>query len=227
MASPSVTIGAPGRFLGDLESADRAGPAGEGREEGLVHFALARRAGLGRVRRDRDVAVDLVAADLGFLRGLRRRLVPAPRNRRRGRRFRWRCGIPPSGACSSASSSSGSSYSNNDVNLLARLIYGEARGESYVGQVAVGAVVLNRVKSASFPNTISGVIYQSNAFTAVLDGQINLAPDSTSIRAAKDAMNGWDPSYGSLYYYNPVKTTSKWILSRRTVITIGNHVFAV
>ena len=87
--------------------------------------------------------------------------------------------------------------------------------------------VLNRVKSASFPNTISGVIYQSNAFTAVSDGQINLAPDSTSIRAAKDAMNGWDPSYGSLYYYNPVKTTSKWILSRRTVITIGNHVFAV
>ena len=120
-----------------------------------------------------------------------------------------------------------SNYTDSDVYLLARLIHSEARGETYTGQVAVGAVVLNRVKSPSFPNTISGVIYQSNAFTAVADGQINLAPDNTSIRAAKDALNGWDPSYGSLYYYNPVKSTSKWILSRRTVVTIGNHVFAI
>lgn len=118
-------------------------------------------------------------------------------------------------------------YSNSDVYLLARLIHSEARGESYTGQVAVGAVVLNRVESASFPNTISGVIYQSNAFTAVSDGQINLEPNATAIRAAKDAMNGWDPSYGSIYYYNPAIATSKWILTRKVVVTIGNHVFAV
>lgn len=127
---------------------------------------------------------------------------------------------------SSASSSSGSSYSNNDVNLLARLIYGEARGESYVGQVAVGAVVLNRVKSASFPNTVSGVIYQGYAFTAVADGQINLTPNATAKKAAQDAMNGWDPTYGAIYYYNPATATSSWIFSRQTLVTIGNHVFA-
>jgi len=131
----------------------------------------------------------------------------------------------------SSSSQGGSSgvngYSNSDVYLLARLIHSEARGETYTGQVAVGAVVLNRVKSSSFPNTISGVIYQRNAFTAVSDGQINLTPNQTAIRAAKDAMNGWDPSYGCLYYYNPAIATSKWILSRKVVVTIGNHVFAV
>lgn len=127
---------------------------------------------------------------------------------------------------SSASSSSGSSYSNNDVNLLARLIYGEARGESYVGQVAVGAVVLNRVKSASFPNTVAGVIYQGYAFTAVADGQINLSPNATAKKAAQDAMNGWDPTYGAIYYYNPATATSSWIFSRQTLVTIGNHVFA-
>ncbi len=134
------------------------------------------------------------------------------------------------GASSGSSSSGGSGvsgYSNSDVYLLARLIHSEARGESYTGQVAVGAVVLNRVKSSSFPNTISGVVYQPNAFTAVNDGQINLAPDQTAIRAAKDAMNGWDPSYGSIYYYNPAIATSKWILTRKVVVTIGNHVFAV
>lgn len=126
----------------------------------------------------------------------------------------------------SSGSSSGSSYSNTDVNLLARLIYGEARGESYTGQVAVGAVVMNRVKSSSFPNTISGVIYQPYAFTAVADGQINLSPDSTAIKAAKQAMNGYDPTYGAIYYYNPSIATSTWIFSRKTTITIGNHVFA-
>ncbi len=127
---------------------------------------------------------------------------------------------------SSSSSGSTSSYSNADVQLLARLIYGEARGESYVGQVAVGAVVMNRIKSSSFPNTMSGVIYQRYAFTAVDDGQINLTPDATSKKAAQDAMNGWDPSYGALYYYNPKTASSSWIFSRQTTVTIGNHVFA-
>ncbi|MBO4323257.1 MAG: spore cortex-lytic enzyme [Clostridia bacterium] len=128
---------------------------------------------------------------------------------------------------STATSSSSGSYSSSDTNLLARLIYAEARGESYTGQVAVGAVVLNRVKSASFPNTISGVIYQPYAFTCVSDGQINMSPNSTALAAARDAMNGWDPSYGSLYYYNPSVATSGWIFSRKTVVTIGNHVFAL
>ncbi|MBR5900594.1 MAG: spore cortex-lytic enzyme [Clostridia bacterium] len=127
------------------------------------------------------------------------------------------------------SSSSGSSgqTSNSDLNLLARLIYGEARGESYVGQVAVGAVVMNRIKSSSFPNTMSGVIYQKYAFTAVADGQINLTPNATAKKAAQDAMNGWDPTYGALYYYNPKIATSSWIFTRQTTVTIGNHVFAV
>ena len=135
------------------------------------------------------------------------------------------------GMSTSSSNSSGNSgsatYSDADVNLLARLIYGEARGESYVGQVAVGAVVMNRIKSASFPNTMSGVIYQSYAFTAVDDGQINLTPNATARKAAQDAMNGWDPTYGALYYYNPATATSQWIFSRKTVVTIGKHVFAI
>ena len=127
----------------------------------------------------------------------------------------------------SGSQSSNNGYTNSDTYLLARCIYGEARGESYTGQVAVGAVVLNRVKSPDFPNTISGVIYQKHAFTAVSDGQINLTPDQTAINAAKDALNGWDPTGGCLYYYNPVTATSEWIFSRETVITIGKHVFAI
>ena len=128
---------------------------------------------------------------------------------------------------SGGSSSSNSKFSSSDVKLLARLIYAEARGEPYQGQVAVGAVVLNRVKSSSFPNTISGVIYQPYAFTCVNDGQINLSPNQTAINAANDAMNGWDPTYGCLYYYNPKVATSKWIYSRKTVVTIGQHVFAL
>ena len=127
----------------------------------------------------------------------------------------------------SGTQSGGNGYTNADTYLLARCIYGEARGESYTGQVAVGAVVLNRVRSKDFPNTISGVIYQKHAFTAVSDGQINLTPDQTAINAAKDAMNGWDPTGGCLYYYNPVTATSEWIFSRETVITIGKHVFAI
>lgn len=127
-----------------------------------------------------------------------------------------------------SSSSSGTSSNNtnsNDLNLLARLIYGEARGESYTGQVAVGAVVLNRVKSSSFPNTIAGVIYQSGAFDAVSDGQINLTPNSTAKKAAQDALNGWDPSYGAIYYFNPSTATNKWIWSRPMTVTIGKHRF--
>ena len=126
---------------------------------------------------------------------------------------------------SSSGSSSNSSSNSSDINLLARLIYGEARGEPYTGQVAVGAVVLNRVKSSLFPNTIAGVIYQSGAFDAVADGQINLTPDSTAKKAAQDALNGWDPSYGAIYYFNPSTATNKWIWSRPLTITIGKHRF--
>ncbi len=126
---------------------------------------------------------------------------------------------------SSSGSSSGSSSYNSNLNLLARLIYGEARGESYTGQVAVGAVCMNRVKSSSFPNTLSGVIYQSGAFDAVRDGQINLTPNSTARKAAQDALNGWDPSYGAIYYFNPSTATNKWIWSRPMTVTIGKHRF--
>lgn len=125
---------------------------------------------------------------------------------------------------SSSSSSSGNS-GNNDLYLLARLVHGESRGEPYKGKVAVAAVVLNRVKSSSFPNSVSGVIYQKGAFSAVSDGQINLAPDNESVNAARDAMNGWDPTGGCLYYYNPSKTTNKWMLSHEVVLTIGEHAF--
>lgn len=125
---------------------------------------------------------------------------------------------------SSSSSSSSSSY-NSNLNLLAKVIYSEARGEPYTGQVAVGAVCLNRVKSSSFPNTLSGVVYQTGAFDAVSDGQINLTPNSTARKAAQDALNGWDPSYGAIYYFNPSTATNKWIWSRPVTVTIGNHRF--
>ncbi|MBQ7885062.1 MAG: spore cortex-lytic enzyme [Clostridia bacterium] len=118
-------------------------------------------------------------------------------------------------------------YSSNDIYLLAKCVHAEARGEPYVGQVAVAAVILNRVKNPNFPNTISGVVYQPWAFTAVHDGQINLEPNSTAYSAAQDAMNGWDPTYGCIYYYNPQTATSQWIFSRQTVVTIGQHVFAI
>lgn len=120
-----------------------------------------------------------------------------------------------------------SNYTNSDLYLLAKCIYAEARGESYTGQVAVGAVILNRVASSAFPNSIAGVIYQKGAFTAVSDGQINLEPDKTAMNAASDAMNGWDPTYGCIYYYNPAVATSSWIFGRKTVTTIGKHVFAI
>ena len=127
----------------------------------------------------------------------------------------------------SSSSSSNSSYNSSDIYLLAKCIHAEARGEPYLGQVAVGAVVLNRVKSSAFPNSISGVIYQPYAFTAVIDGQINLEPNETAYSAARDAMNGWDPTNGCLYYYNPATATSSWIWSRTVKLTIGKHRFAV
>ena len=116
----------------------------------------------------------------------------------------------------------------SDVQLLARAINGEARGEPYEGQVAVGAVILNRVKNPSFPNTIARVIYQPGAFTAVSDGQINVPidPKSTVVKAAQDALNGWDPTYGCIYYWNPATATSKWIWSRKVVVKIGKHNFA-
>ncbi len=127
----------------------------------------------------------------------------------------------------SGSAEAGASYHESEIYTLARLVHAEARGEPYVGKVAVAAVVLNRVGSASFPNTISGVIYQAGAFDCVADGQINLTPDSDSIRAARDAMNGWDPTGGCIYYYNPATSTSAWIWSREVRLTIGAHSFAV
>ena len=120
-----------------------------------------------------------------------------------------------------------STSNTSDLQLMARAINGEARGEPYEGQVAVGAVILNRVKSSQFPNTIAGVIYQSGAFTAVSDGQINvpIKEGSTVLKAAQDAMNGWDPTGGALYYFNPNTATNKWIWSRPLIKTIGKHRF--
>lgn len=125
----------------------------------------------------------------------------------------------------STSTSSTSSTSNSNLYLLSCCVYGEARGESYTGKVAIAAVVLNRVKSSNFPNTISGVIYQTGAFTCVSDGQINMGTNDECTRAAQDALNGWDPTYGSIYYYNPKTATNAWIRSRPVVVTIGNHIF--
>lgn len=125
----------------------------------------------------------------------------------------------------SGTTSSSSSASSTDLNLLARVVYGEARGEPYTGQVAVAAVVLNRVRSSSFPNSVAGVVYQSGAFDCVSDGQINLTPNQSAYNAAKDALNGWDPTYGCLFYYNPRTATSKWMLSRTVKLSIGNHAF--
>lgn len=122
-------------------------------------------------------------------------------------------------------SSSSTGSDSNNLNLLARIIHGEARGEPYNGMVAVGAVVLNRVSNPNFPSTIAGVIYQSGAFDAVNDGQINLTPSTQAYNAARDALNGWDPTGGAIYYFNPATATNKWIWSRPHTITIGNHRF--
>jgi len=126
------------------------------------------------------------------------------------------------------SANTSNSQSDKDTQLLARCVNGEARGETYIGQVAVAAVILNRVRHPSFPNSLSGVIYQPGAFTAVSDGQINVPIDTsaTVYKACRDAMNGYDPSGGAIYYYNPAKTTNKWIYSRQVVKKIGKHTFA-
>lgn len=126
---------------------------------------------------------------------------------------------------SGKSSGSGGSSNEKDVYLLAQLVYGETRGEPYEGMVAVAAVVLNRVKSSLFPSSIAKVIYQSGAFSVVDDGQINLSPNATALRAARDALNGWDPTGGALFFYNPAKTTNKWIRSRTVILRIGGHIF--
>ena len=151
------------------------------------------------------------------------------------RQFQKNCGLMVDGIAgrktllylglgSSGSSSTGG-YSSSDVYLLARIIGAEARGESYVGQVAVGAVVLNRVRHSSFPDSIAGVVYQSGAFSAVRDSNWNVPPNDTAKKAARDAINGWDPTGGAIYYYNPAKTSNQWIRTRPVVTTIGRHVF--
>lgn len=149
------------------------------------------------------------------------------------RAFQKNCGITADGIAGpktlkfmglSGSTSSGG-YSSSDVNLLAKLIAAEARGESYKGQVAVGAVVLNRVDHPSFPDTIAGVIYQKGAFSCVNDSNWNVAPNSTSLKAAQDCINGWDPSGGAIYYYNPAKTSNSFMHSRPTITVIGRHYF--
>ena len=130
-------------------------------------------------------------------------------------------GIPLTGTVSAAL------YRESELSLLARLVSGEARGEPYIGQVAVAAVVLNRVRSDDFPDTISGVIFQPGAFDAVWDGQFDMTPTDSALRAARDAMNGWDPSGGCTYYYNPATATSEWIWTREVQLTIGRHAFAI
>lgn len=147
--------------------------------------------------------------------------------------FQQKNGLTPDGVAGPATlrkiglpgGNTSSSSSASNKTLLAMVINGEARGESYEGQVAVGAVVLNRVKHSSFPNTIAGVVYQPGAFTAVSDGQINQAMQTSCLNAAQDALNGWDPSGGAIYYYNPKTATSSWIRTRPIIKTIGNHVF--
>ncbi|MBQ3062293.1 MAG: spore cortex-lytic enzyme [Clostridia bacterium] len=149
--------------------------------------------------------------------------------------FQRKNGLTADGVCGNATlkalgintgTSSAGAGRQDDLYLLAKMISAEARGEPYVGQVAVGAVILNRVRHPSFPNSIAGVLYQPGAFTALSDGQFYQEPGEESRRAAQDAMNGWDPTGGAIYYYNPVKSTSSWIFSRETIMTIGKHVFA-
>jgi N-acetylmuramoyl-L-alanine amidase len=130
-----------------------------------------------------------------------------------------------SGGTNNLPASNNLGFTDKDMKMMANAVYGESRGEPYVGQVAVAAVIINRVKSSKFPNTATGVIFQPGAFTAVADGQIWLTPNANAIKAVKDAMSGWDPSDGCLYYFNPDTATSKWIWSRPQVKTIGKHIF--
>lgn len=132
-----------------------------------------------------------------------------------------------SAGVSEAAVKKGGTVSSNDVYVLSKIISGEARGESFVGQVAVGAVIVNRVKNPNFPNTVYGVVFEPGAFTAVSDGQYYSPPSSSAVKAARSAINGWDPTGGALYYWNPAKATSRWIWSRRIVARIGKHVFGI
>lgn len=148
------------------------------------------------------------------------------------KKFQESHGLPVTGVADAATlekiglpSSSSSSNDSSDYYLLARIISAEARGEPYIGQVAVGAVVLNRVEHPSFPDTVSGVVYQPGAFTAITDGQINEAITESAYRAAKEALNGSDPTGGAIYYYNPSKTSNKWIRTRPVITKIGDHLF--
>ncbi len=152
-------------------------------------------------------------------------------------RFQHDCGLTQDGICgpvtllylgldSGGSASASGKFSSSDVALLAKVISAEARGEPYEGQVAVGAVVLNRVAHPSFPNSISGVVYQSGAFSAVTDSNWSASVTESAKKAAQDAINGWDPSGGAIYYYNPKKTSNQWIRTRPVVTVIGNHIFA-
>jgi len=131
------------------------------------------------------------------------------------------------GGTASAPARASHGFSQSDIRLMAHAVYGEARGEPYEGQVAVAAVILNRIESELFPNTVAGVIYQPGAFTAVADGQINLTPNETAYKAVRDALNGWDPSGGALYYFNPSTATSSWIWSRPQLKRIGKHIFCL
>ena len=147
--------------------------------------------------------------------------------------FQKDCGLTADGICGKKTllylglSDSSSGYSNEDVTLLAKVISAEARGESYEGQVAVGAVILNRVAHPSFPDTISGVVYQNGAFSCVYDSNWYQPVADSAKRAAQDALNGWDPSGGAVYYYNPAKTNDKWIRTRTVIKVIGNHYFCI
>ena len=149
--------------------------------------------------------------------------------------FQKNCGITADGIAGAktlrflglegSSSSSSGKYSKSDIELLAKLIAAEARGESYVGQVAVGAVVLNRVAHASFPDSVAGVIYQKGAFSCINDSNWNIAATETSRKAAQDCINGWDPSGGAVFYFNPKKTSDSFMHSRPVITVIGNHTF--
>lgn len=147
--------------------------------------------------------------------------------------FQKNCGLTADGIAGPRTllylglSSSSSGYTSNDKYLLAKVIEGEARGENYIGQVAVGAVILNRVDHSSFPDSISGVVYQSGAFDCVYDSNWAVEPSATAKKAAEDALNGWDPTGGAIYYYNPAKTSNQWIRSRTVVTVIGRHYFAI
>ncbi|WP_261381300.1 spore cortex-lytic enzyme [Paenibacillus cremeus] len=144
------------------------------------------------------------------------------------RSFQKAYGLPVDGIAGTQTWAALKKYSVNqsELDMLAHIIYSEARGESYTGQVAVGAVVMNRVQSGTFPNTVQGVIFEPGAFTAVSDGQYYLTPDRTAYLAAYDAVRGWDPTNQALYYFNPKTATSTWIWSRPQTVTIGNHIFA-